>query len=280
MTDWGVKSLQSLPRTCTVFCLWILIALALISAAIYLLQGKFIYFPHRYSVASLLRAADERAIALWPTADEGYRGLVTRQPTGARGTIIVFHGNGGSALNRLHYLAALEPLGFRVILAEYPGYGARQGHPSERALVADARATVRAAQRDFPGPLYLWGESLGSGIATALAADRTQPVEGLVLITPFTSLPDVAQSVYWFLPVKWLLRDKYDNVANLSGFQKPVAILVAARDEIIPNEQAQGLYDSLTARKRMWLFKGAGHNTWPASPQEKWWWEVADFVEE
>ncbi len=272
-------NLQILPKNCLTFFLWSLLAFAVVSAAIYLLQDRFIYYPHRYSVANLIRVADEHAVALWPTADVGYRGLVSRQQTGSRGTIIVFHGNGGSALNRLHYLAALERLGFRVILAEYPGYGARVGTPSEQALVADAKATVRATQRDFPGPLYLWGESLGSGIATALAADPNIPVAGLVLITPFTSLTDVAQSVYWFLPVKWLLRDRYDNITNLRGFQKPVAILVAARDEIIPSGQAQELYGSLAAQKKIWIFEGAGHNTWPVAPGETWWLEAASFLE-
>lgn len=267
-----------LSRNHMALFLWILLAIAVIAAAIYLLQDRFIYYPHRYSIAAFIQAADEQALTLWPTADRAYRGLVSRSPSGDRGTIIVFHGNGGSALNRLHYLVALERLGFKVILAEYPGYGARDGHPSERALVADARATVQDAQRDFSGPIYLWGESLGSGVATALAADSTLPVEGLVLITPFTSLTDVAQSVYWFLPVRWLLRDRYDNVANLSGSGKPTAILAAGEDEIIPQAQAQELYDTLVARKRLWVFEGAGHNTWTVAPQEEWWQEVADFL--
>jgi pimeloyl-ACP methyl ester carboxylesterase len=260
--------------------LWVLLAIVIMVAAIYLLQGKFIYYPHRYSVASLSQAAGQYSLTLWPTPDEHYRGLVSRNSTGPRGTIIVFHGNGGSALNRLHYLAALESLGFRVILAEYPGYGAREGEPSERVLVADALATVQEAQSDFAGPLYLWGESLGSGVATALAADSNLPVEGVALITPFTSLTDVAQSVYWFLPLKWLLRDRYDNLANLRGFKGPVAILVAGRDELIPAQQAQDLYDSLATPKRMWVFEEAGHNSWPAAPGENWSEEVATFLTE
>jgi esterase/lipase len=75
-----------------------------------------------------------------------------------------------------------------------------------------------------------------------------------------------------------LVRDKYDNITNLRGFQNPVAILVAEKDEIIPREQAQELYDSLKTQKRMWVFKDSGHNTWPASPREKWWQEVADLL--
>jgi pimeloyl-ACP methyl ester carboxylesterase len=256
----------------------ILILLAVVLASGYLLQSKLIYLPTRYSTADLVQAADQRALALWPAEDRGYRGLVTAGSGGGRGTVVVFHGNAGSAVHRLHYVAALERLGFKVVLAEYPGYGAREGRPSERALVAEAKATIRLAERDFGGPLYLWGESLGSGVAAAAAGDASLPVEGLVLVTPFASLPEVAQSVYWFLPVKWLICEQYNNVENLRGFEKPVAVLVAGKDELIPRKQAQALYDSLATEKRMWVFEGAGHNTWPASPEEAWWREVADFT--
>jgi pimeloyl-ACP methyl ester carboxylesterase len=256
----------------------ILILLAVPTAVGYLMQSRLVYMPARYSAVDLIRVANQQSLALWPTQDGQYRGLVTAGPGGSRGTVVVFHGNAGSALNRLHYVAALEPLGFKVVLAEYPGYGAREGRPSERALVADAKATIRLAEKDFDGPLYLWGESLGSGVAAAAAGDASLPVEGLVLLTPFASLPEVAQSVYWFWPVKWMVRDKYNNAENLRGFEKPVAVLVAGKDELIPRKQVQALYDSLATEKRMWVFEGAGHNTWPAAPDEGWWQEVADFA--
>ena len=258
--------------------LGIMLCLAILMAAVYLLQNHLIYFPHSYSLAELVQAAAQHALVPWPSADEAYRGLVSRDAAGVRGSVVVFHGNAGSALGRLHYLAALEPLGFRVILAEYPGYGARPGQPGEQALVSDARALVELAARDSSGPLYVWGESLGCGVATAVAADPSLPVDGLALITPFTNLPDLAQSVYWYFPAKWIVRDRYDSVANLRDFRKPVAVLVAGSDEIIPFEQAEELYDSLAAPKRLWVFAGAGHNTWPASPQQAWWSEVASFL--
>ena len=191
---------------------------------------------------------------------------------------MVFHGNAGSALNRLHYIDALEPLGFTVVLAEYPGYGPRDGRLSERSLVADARATVRRAEQDFGGPVYVWGESLGCGVATAVAADPSLAVEGLVLITPFTNLPELAQAVYWGLPIGWLVRDQYDSVANLSSFRRAVALVVAEQDELMPRAQAEALYAGLTTRKKMWVFPDAGHNTWPAAATETWWREVASFL--
>jgi pimeloyl-ACP methyl ester carboxylesterase len=272
------KKLQILPRNYKAFFLRMLFYVLIFTALVYLLQGWLIYQPERYPVSELEQAAHLYSVQLWPTADEEYRGLVRPRATGARGTIVVFHGNAGSAFHRLHYIAALERLGLQVVLAEYPGYGAREGRRSERALIDDAKTTVLWAERDFGGPLYLWGESLGCGVATALVADPTLSVEGLVLVTPFTSLPDMAQAIYRFYPARWLVRDRYDSIANLQGFRGPVAILVAGDDELVPREQAERLHDSLNTEKKMWIFEGAGHNSWPARPEEMWWQEVTDFL--
>jgi pimeloyl-ACP methyl ester carboxylesterase len=261
-------------------CSLVLLAGLLILAILgYFSQSRLIYYPHRYSLAELARVAEGFGLRPWPSEDPDYRGLVAQEPDGIQGTVVVFHGNGGSALDRLHYLAALEPLGFRVVLAEYPGYGPREGELSEASLVADAVTTVRLAAGDFPGPLYVWGESLGAAVASAVAADPGLPVEGLALITPFTSLPDMAQAVYRLPFLRPFVRDRYDSVAHLRGFRQPVAVLVSERDELIPEEQGKALYDSLQTEKRLWVFEGAGHNTWPAGASESWWAEVATFLE-
>jgi alpha-beta hydrolase superfamily lysophospholipase len=258
--------------------LGIVLCMAVISALIILLQSKLLYLPHRYSTGDLIGAAERYQLRLWPTPGKGYLGLVSSASTGARGTVVVFHGNAGSALNRLHYIDALEPLGYRVVLAEYPGYGFRGGRLREDSLVADGKTTVQKAAQEFGRPVYVWGESLGCGVATAVAADPSLMVEGLALLTPFTNLPDLAQAVYWNLPISLLIRDQYDSVANLANYEKPVALLVAERDELMPREQAEELYAGLKGRKRMWIFAGAGHNTWPAGAAEPWWREVAGFL--
>jgi pimeloyl-ACP methyl ester carboxylesterase len=192
--------------------------------------------------------------------------------------VIVFHGNAGAAWQRSYYVDALQPLGYRVILAEYPGYGGRAGRPSEAALVADAQATLRRAYAEFGAPIYLWGESLGSGVAAAVAAAPVAPVEGLVLLTPWDNLPDLAQSLYPFLPVRFLLRDRYDSVRALAAFTQPVAVVIAERDEIIPPARAERLYASLAAPKQRWILPDAGHNTWPTNPAHPWWRAVMKFL--
>jgi len=253
------------------------VACGVLLLAAYLWQRRMIYFP------DTARPSEGHCQALglrfWPDPGDGYRGFIgLAAPADTKGLVVAFHGNAGSAADRAYYVHALAPLGYRVVLAEYPGYGGRRGGLGERPFVDDAKATVHRAFKEFGGPLFLVGESLGCGVAAAVAADPAIPVAGVVMITPWDSLPAVAQALYGNLPLQGLVRDKYDNIRNLQAYKKPVAVVVAENDEIIPRKNAMRLYESLTAPKQLWVFKDAGHNSWPTGPNEAWWREVMDFV--
>jgi alpha-beta hydrolase superfamily lysophospholipase len=260
-----------------------LVCYALLVAVAYLLQRQMLYFPQTTTQSQMAQAASRLGLVLWPDEDGEAYGLVSAtSPTSPKGTILVWHGNAGTALHRAYYIQPLQELGYRVILVEYPGYGARPGKPSEAAFVADALQAARRAQEDFGGPLYAWGESLGCGVASAVAAAAAAgpelDVRGAVMLTPWDDLPSLAQRHYWYLPARWLARDKYDNVKNLRVFPGPVALLMAERDEVIPNAHTKRLYDSLPDPKRLWVFQDVGHNTWPTSPNEAWWAEVMNWL--
>ncbi len=104
------------------------------------------------------------------------------------------------------------------------------------------------------------------------------PVAGVVLLTPWDTLPDLAQSLYWYLPARWLILDRYDNIGNLGSFEGRVAVVMAGRDEVIPQRHAQRLYRAFPEPKRLWVFDGVGHNDWPAGPNEPWWGGVMTLV--
>lgn len=237
-------------------------------------------FPaERATLAEADRQACARGLQLWPVAGPDYRALVTAHPPAmARGVVVVFHGNAGTAAHRIYYPEALEPLGWRVVLAEYPGYGARAGRPDEHTLISDGAETARQAVQAFGGPLILWGESLGAAVAAGVAAQPDVPAAGLVLLTPWCDLPALAAHLYPFLPVRLFVRDRFDNAAALNAFHGPVAILMAERDEIIPAAHTQRLFEHARPPKRLWVFPAAGHNSWPSSPGLRWWEEVMAFV--
>jgi hypothetical protein len=149
----------------------------------------------------------------------------------------------------------------------------------EKSFVRDAVETVRLAGEEYGGPLFLLGESLGCGVAAAVAKGTKVRIDGMVLITPWETLASIAREKFPFLPVRLLLTDRYDNIANLASFKGRIALVGAERDEIIPLSHARKLYDSLPGTgKRIWTVPGAGHNDWPMHLNQTWWKEIMDFL--
>lgn len=249
--------------------LWFVVACLVALAAIFLLQDRLLYMPAKASAESM--ATD--GLRAWPSA-QAFRGLVAEPAGPARGTAIAFHGNAGHAGHRVFYADALSRLGWRVILAEYPGYGPRSGMLGEESLVGDAEQTVALAHRQYGAPLLLMGESLGAAVAAAAAARQRELIAGLLLITPWDRLERVGSHHYPWLPVKWMLRDRYDSAAALAGLGRPVVVALAEHDDIVPTRFGVALYDSLEGPKHLTVIKAADHNDWPDRVDARWWQET------
>lgn len=236
-------------------------------------QDRFLYFPEKATVANVVSPQ----LSAWPTADE-FCGLVATPTGSVRGTAIVFHGNAGHAGQRCYYAAVLTQLGLRVILAEYPGYGPREGRLGEQSLVDDAEQTIDRGYRLYGAPLLLVGESLGAGVAAAAGPCHRDKIAGLILITPWDRLMSVAAYHLPWLPVGWILRDRYDSIAHLASFDRPILVAIAEQDSIVPARFGRALYDSLAEPKRLKLMSGAEHNDWIERVDESWWREAIQFL--
>lgn len=242
-------------------------------ALTYLFQERLLYHPDGMNAD----AAGAFGLKPWPAPND-FHGFISSQPSVIlKGTFLVWHGNAGSALHRAYFSEALERRGFRVVLMEYPGYCGRPGKLSESSFVSDALTAADKARAEFGIPVYLMGESLGCAVATAVARERSW-VGGVALITPWDTLPDVAQAKFWYLPARFFVRDRYDNILNLVKYAGPVAVFLSENDEVVPRVHGQRLFNSIKSPKRSWLFKSAGHNSWPADPGERWWDELVDFI--
>ena len=253
-----------------------LVAYMALLLIVFVFQRKLLYLPSR----DPLPVVQARRLGLqhWPSV-EAFRGFTSlSEPESPRGTVVIFHGNAGAAYNRHFYIEPLASLGLRVILAEYPGYGGRPGVPAEDVLVQDALDTLQIAHQRYGEPLYLWGESLGCGVAAGVVRHSNVPLAGLTLFLAWDSLPQIAQTHYWFLPARWLTRDTYHNIDNLRGYQGNVAVILAGDDEVIPLRNSKALYDAIDTSKRLWLFEGATHNALPIAPHLPWWREVVEFI--
>lgn len=175
-------------------------------------------------------------------------------------TIVVFHGNGGSRVDRASLARALVGEGYGVLLMDYRGYGGNPGSPSEAGLLIDALAAIAYANSRSdvdPDKLIFFGESLGA--AVAIGVSREYPPSALILRSPFTSLADVASTHYPYIPT-FLLRDRYPSIDTIRSLDIPVLIVAGSRDTIIPITQSRELYEAVPGPKRLVTIEGADHN--------------------
>ena len=150
--------------------------------------------------------------------------------------------------------------GFGVFYLNNRGYGGSGGRPTEAANIADARAAYdHLIARGVPAErIVAFGESLGSGQAVRLAAERR--VAAIVLEAPLTSTVDVGRRVYFWLPLRWLVADRYDNERSIRAVRAPVLILHGERDQVIPVAMGRRIYQAANEPKRIELFAEGGHN--------------------
>jgi len=260
----------------TVLALALLLGALLVAAL--LLQRRMLYFPERLELFEALARSSRLGLAPWFDRSGGLRGW--RRPGGAgqapRARLLVLHGNAGSALDRTAYLAALQPRGVEVVLLEYPGYGARPGSPSQRTLTEAAVEAIDALAAEG-APVWLLGESLGSGVAAAATARRPAQVHGLLLVTPFAELAAVARHHYPLLP-SWLLLDRWAPLRDLAGWRGPAVVLLAGADEVVTRGEGERLFAALAGPRRLRVEEGAGHNGLDLSPGLAFWDEAVGFL--
>lgn len=178
-----------------------------------------------------------------------------------RGTLLFFHGNAGNVSHRLDSIQLFRDLRLSVFILDYRGYGRSEGSPTEPGTRRDARAAwdYLAEQRGIPPEsIVVFGRSLGAAVAAELARER-QP-GALILESAFTSVPDVAQEAYWYLPARWLSRFEYATVDYVRQVSAPVLTIHSEDDEIIPYHHGRAVFEAADEPKRFLTLRG-GHNT-------------------
>jgi uncharacterized protein len=186
---------------------------------------------------------------------------------GSSGALLFCHGNAGNLSHRNGIVLALaKALGESVLIFDYPGYGRSEGKPSETGCYAAANAAydwLMQMEQLPPGRILLFGESLGGGVATDVAARRQH--RALILVKTFTSIPDVARghTLTWASSV--LVHSKFDNLEKIGNCKAPVFIAHGDRDSLVPFSESQKLFAAAQGTKRFFVMKGSDHNDpWPA----------------
>ena len=189
-------------------------------------------------------------------------------PPAPRPPLVIFFG--GNAQEVTSFAPSLDgTYGDRaVLLVNYRGYGASEGHPGEKALVSDGVELFDWAARrtDIDGSrIALHGVSLGTGVAVQVAAAR--PARAVVLTSPFASALDIAREMYPWLPVAWLLRHPFDSAARAPGLRMPALVLTGSADTLIPPRHSQRLASLWGASVERVSFEGFGHNDIGLNPR-------------
>ena len=232
---------------------------AIAVAVMYFAQRRFIYFPDPTRttpraagfanvVERIIATPDGEKIVAW------YGKAAAGQPT-----LLYFHGNGGALELRAGRIAKYLDRGRGLFMMSYRGYSGSTGSPSEAANVADAKLAYEALVEDgvSPDDIILYGESLGTGVAIEVAAEKK--VAGVILDSPFTSIVERAAQLYPWLPVSLLLQDRYDSIQRIRDVHVPIFILHGEADDIIPVDMGRRLFQAANEPKEIQTLPGAGH---------------------
>ena len=244
--------------------IWIIVAVAgtciIFAALLFIFQSHYVYYPQR------VLQADPGSIGLhfenvsFETSD-GVRLSGWFVPgDNARGVILFCHGNAGNISHRLDSIQLFHRLGLDVFIFDYRGYGRSEGKPTEHGTYKDAEAAWRylvETRQVNPDQIIVFGRSLGGAIASWLA--QTHPPGALILESTFTSLPDIAATLYPYLPVRWLSRFEYNTAEYLGSVDCPVLIVHSRDDEIMPFRHGRQLFE-LAGEPKTFLEISGTHN--------------------
>jgi fermentation-respiration switch protein FrsA (DUF1100 family) len=176
--------------------------------------------------------------------------------------LLYCHGNGGNLSHRGASILKLRDfLKVHVLIFDYPGYGKSAGRPTEQGCYQAGEAAydwLVTEQKIDPRRIILYGGSLGGGVAVDLGSRK--PHRAIVLAKTFTSCPDTAAHLYPWLPVRWLMRNRFDNLAKIKECKEPVFIGHGTADELIPYEQGRRLFEAANEPKRFYCLDGSTHN--------------------
>jgi len=228
-------------------------------AAVYLAQRSFIYpIPTAIRTAPKAAGFAQAEEHVLTTAD-GERVIVWHvPPQPGRHVVIYFPGNGDTLAGCAERFEAITSDGTGLVALSYRGYAGSSGSPSEHGLLGDAAATYAfAAAIHDPGRIVLWGFSLGSGVAVAVAAEHR--VGGLILEAPYSSIADIAASAFPLLPARYLLKDTFHSDLRIKRVAAPLLVMHGAQDATIPIAHGERLFAMAHEPKRFVRFDGGGH---------------------
>ncbi len=243
--------------------LWVSLGYVGLMGGMYGFQRQLMYAPEKRQESPkefnlpmrnvVFKAADNVQLAAWyAKAPEG-------QPT-----IIYYHGNAGRLGSRPGKLRTLMAENFGMLALSYRGFGGSEGMPTEAGIYEDARAAIRYLNEQGvkQEQIVLYGESLGTGVAVQMATEFPR-LKAVVLEAPYTSTANRGQEIYPYVPVKLLMKDRFDSISKIGGLAMPLLFLHGYEDRTIPLAHSRALIEKVKAPHKAHFFEGIGHSDFP-----------------
>lgn len=231
---------------------------------VFLTQRNMMYVPYQgFPDPAAIGVPDMKVIQVTTKDNLTLNALYKAPDNPSLPVIVLFHGNGGSIAIRGYRAREFidNSPGYGYLLAEYRGYASNPGKPTEEGLYNDARAYMNWLTLDQKVPqnrIVLYGESLGTGIATQMALEYAD-AKALILEAPYTTMQAVAQKHMFWLPAYWLVMDRYNNVDKVQQVKMPLLVMHGQKDNVVPYEQGLAVFQNAKTDKRLESFSAGNH---------------------
>ena len=241
------------------FILTIFVVYFLVLVFLYFYQRSLLYHPNENNYSGDKISVDIEKVKIQTSDNIELLGWYHEKNLKDYKTLVYFHGNAGSLENRIHKLNHFQDMNINFLIVAWRGFNGNKGKPSEKGLYMDGKSTIDWLIKKGVDEknLILYGESLGTGVASHLAQNKNYA--GVILETPFTSMIDAAKNFYPYIPVNLLLKDKFENYKKVKNINSPILIMHGEVDQIVPFSMGKKIYELANNPKYSYFTKYDNH---------------------
>ena len=241
------------------FILTIFVIYFFVLVFLYFYQRNLLYHPNENNYSGDKISVDIEKVKIETADNIKLLGWYHEKNLKDYKTLVYFHGNAGSLENRIHKLNHFQDMNINFLIIAWRGFNGNKGKPSERGLYVDGKSAIDWLKKKGVDKknLILYGESLGTGVATHLAQNKNYA--GVILETPFTSMIDAAKNFYPYIPINLLLKDKFENFKKVKNINTPILVMHGEVDQIVPFSMGKKIYEIANNPKYSYFTKYDDH---------------------
>ena len=237
----------------------IVIAYIVLIIFIYFYQRNLLYHPSENNYQGDKIQFDYEEIYIKVDEEIKLKSWIIEKDFKKYKTLVIFHGNAGHLSNRIHKLNELYKLNINILLISWRGFSGNKGSPTEQNLYKDAEAAIKWLNEKniYNNQIILYGESLGSGVAVELG--KKNNFSSIILESPFTSIENSAKIYYPYLPVRLILKDRYDSIGKIKMINIPILIMHGEKDDVVPISMGKELFEKANNPKHSYFTSEDDH---------------------